>query len=30
MNKMASSAETLRVQDDNIIPTIIIGSPKTL
>ena len=30
MNKMASSAETLRVQDDNIIPTIIVGYPKTL
>ena len=30
MNKMASSAETLRVQDDNVIPTIFVGSPKTL
>jgi len=30
MNKMASSAETLRVQDDNVIPTIIIGNPLSL
>ena len=30
MNKMASSVETLKVQDDNIIPTILVGYPKTL
>jgi hypothetical protein len=30
MNKIATSAETLRVQDDNVIPTIIVGSPKYL
>jgi hypothetical protein len=30
MNRMAGSAETLDVSSDNVIPTIIIGSPKTL
>ena len=30
MNRNASLAEELRVQDDNVIPTIIVGSPKYL
>ena len=30
MNKNATLAETLRVQDDNVIPTILVGAPKWL